>query len=223
MGALSAEKIWVCSLLRWYVDHGAVVKAVYQAIDYQSRKIFTWFVEQMTEASRTGLGKKIKTLLANVFELLGNSSYGKLIEVLEQQTNIICTKDDSQIPNKFIGITYELESWKPWIQISRPFRVGIAVCQLAKLWMLEFYYDFLDRHFNRRDFELIQMDTNSNYMAVSGQLEDIKRPELRSKFEAKRKEWLAWDKWRRRTSGLFKFACEDSRMIVLCSKCYSIE
>lgn len=89
--------------------------------------------------------------------------------------------------------------------------------------MREFYYDFLDRCFNRRDFELIQMDTDNNYMAVSGQLEDIKRPELRSKFEAKKKEWLAWDKWRRRTSGLYKLACEDSRMIALCAKCYSIE
>jgi len=33
--------------------------------------------------------------------------------------------------------------------------------------MLESYYDFLDRYFDRRDLELIQMDTNSNYIATS--------------------------------------------------------
>jgi len=44
------------------------------------------------------------------------------------------------------------------------------LAQLAKLWTLEFYYDILDRYFDRRDFELIQMDTDSNYMAVSGRL-----------------------------------------------------
>ena len=34
--------------------------------------------------------------------------------------------------------------------------------------MLEFYYDFLDRYFDRRDFEwLIQMDTDSSYIAIS--------------------------------------------------------
>ena len=45
--------------------------------------------------------------------------------------------------------------------------------------MLEFYYDFLDRYFDRRDFELIQMDTGSNYMAINAErLEDIVRPEL---------------------------------------------
>ena len=77
--------------------------------------------------------------------------------------------------------------------------------------MLEFYYDFLDRYFDRRDFELIQMDTDSNYMAISAKrgLED---------FEAQKKKWLAWDKWNGCTPGLFKLECEGSRMIALCSK-----
>ena len=58
--------------------------------------------------------------------------------------------------------------------------------------MLEFYYDFLDRYFDRKDFELIQMDTDSNYMAISAEkLEDIVKPELKEEFEAKKKNWLA--------------------------------
>ena len=90
--------------------------------------------------------------------------------------------------------------------------------------MLEFYYDFLDRYFDRRDFKLIQIDTDSNYMAISAErLEDIVRPELQTEFEAKKQEWLAWDKWSGRTPGLFKLECEGSRMIALCSKCYYIE
>ena len=53
--------------------------------------------------------------------------------------------------------------------------------------MLEFYYDFLDRYFDRRDFELIQMDTDSNCMTISTErLEDIVRPELQTEFEAKK-------------------------------------
>ena len=90
--------------------------------------------------------------------------------------------------------------------------------------MLEFYYDFLDRYFDRRDFELIQMDTDSNYMAITAEkLEDIVKPELQTEFEAKKKKWLAWDKWSSRTPGLFKLECEGSRMIALCSKCYFVD
>ena len=66
--------------------------------------------------------------------------------------------------------------------------------------MLEFYYDFLDKYVDRRDFELIQMDTDSNYMAISGQrLEDIVQPELKAEFETEKNQWLAWDKWSGRT------------------------
>jgi len=90
--------------------------------------------------------------------------------------------------------------------------------------MLEFNYDFLDRYFDRRDFELIQMDTDSSYIAISAnRLEDIVRPELHAEFEAKRKQWLEWDKWSRRTLGLFTLKCEASRMIALCSKCYYVD
>ena len=235
MGVLSAQKMLVYApLLLWYVDHGAVIKRVYRTIDYKPAKIFPWFVEQVTEARRTGDVEKSKALLAEVFKLLGNSGYGKLIEALERQTNIIYTKDEKVVDRALrsayfsdldeIGQAYELRSRKLRITIRRPFQVGIAVYQLAKLRMLEFYYDFLDRYFDRRDFELIQMDTDSNYIAISGKkLEDIVRPELKAEFEAQKKNWLAWDKWSGRTPGLFKLECEGNRMIALCSKCYFID
>ena len=55
LGTLSAEKVLLYGpLLKWYVDHGAVVKAVYHRIDYQLRKIFTSFPEQVTAAWWTG-------------------------------------------------------------------------------------------------------------------------------------------------------------------------
>ena len=37
----------------------------------------------------------------------------------------------------------------------RPFQVGIAVHQMAKLRVLQFYYNCLDKFLDRRDFELI--------------------------------------------------------------------
>ena len=121
VGALSAK--WVllyAPLLRWYVDHGAVVTRVYRTIDYNRGKPFTWFVEQVTEARRTGDEDKSKALLAEVFKLLGNSAYGKFMEALERQTNVIYTKDEQVVDRALrsayfedleeIGAAYELES-----------------------------------------------------------------------------------------------------------------
>jgi len=122
-------------------------------------------VEQVTEARRTGDVDKSKALLAEVFKFLGNSAYGKLIEALERQTNTIYTKDEKVVDRALrsayfsdleeVGQAHELESRKPRITIRGPFQVGIAVYQLAKLRMLELYYDFLDKYIDRRDFELI--------------------------------------------------------------------
>ena len=132
MGTLSAQRMLVYApLLLWYVNHGAVIKRVYRTIDYTPAKIFPWFVEQVTEARRTGDAEKSKALLAEVFKLLGNSGYGKLIEALERQTNVIYTKDEKVVDRALrsayfadldeIGEAYELESRKPRITIRRPF------------------------------------------------------------------------------------------------------
>ena len=62
VGALSAKKILLlyAPLLRWYIEHGAVITNVYRTIDYQPTKIFTWFVDQVTEARRTGDEEKAR-------------------------------------------------------------------------------------------------------------------------------------------------------------------
>ena len=85
--ACSTQKLLLYAPLSpWYAEHGAVIKDVHRAIGHQATKIFTWFVEQVTEVQRTGDVDKSETLLAELFKLLGNSAYGKLIEALERQT-----------------------------------------------------------------------------------------------------------------------------------------
>ena len=93
LGTLKAKKILLYApLLKWYVEHGAEITFVYRTIDYKPKVIFEWFVKEVTEARRTGDVDKSKALLADVFKLLGNSAYGKLIEALERQTNVILHK-----------------------------------------------------------------------------------------------------------------------------------
>ena len=53
-----------------------------------------------------------------------------------------------------IGMAYEIKEFKQTFMIKRPYQCGMAVYQLAKLRMLELYYDFLDKHFNRQESEL---------------------------------------------------------------------
>ena len=203
--------------MKWYHEHGLEITAVHRTIDY---------FPQDVEAK--------KALLAEIYKLLGNSAYGKFIEAVERQTKVMYTKDEDVVDRhlrsayfedlKEIGDAYKIESRKKDVKINRPFQVGIVVYQLAKLRMLQFYYDFLDHYIDRRDYELIQMDTDSMYFALSfDTLEEAIKPELMKEFKSEKKQWLSWDKWSNREPGLFKLEKEGTRAIASCSKCYFVE
>ena len=68
-----------------------------------------------------------------------------------------------------IGGAYEIKEFKRTVMIKRPYQCGITVYQLAKMQMLEFYYYFPDKYFRKQDFELCYMDTDSFYLAMSGE------------------------------------------------------
>ena len=123
-----------------------------------------------------------------------------------------------------IGGAYDIKEFKRTVTVKRPYQCGIAVYQLAKLRMLEFYYDFLDKYFNRQGFELCYMDTDSFYIAMSGDsLDEIVRPEMKQAYEADKKNWFATDKFSERTLGLFKSEFVGARGVWLTAKCYLVQ
>ena len=81
VGALSAEKLLVYApLLCWYVEHGAIIKAVYRTINYQVTNFFNWFVKQVMEARCTGDVEKSKKYLlmsSNFWVTAGTGSSSK--------------------------------------------------------------------------------------------------------------------------------------------------
>ena len=233
LGVMSASKILLYApLLQWYIDKGLTLKAVYRTIDYKAANIFSWFVDEVTANRRRGDADPSKAIFADIFKLLGNSSYGKLIENKENQPQTFyCRKQDeldAHMRSPFFdwcdevaeGV-YRVEKRPKTITINRFFQGGIVVYQMAKLAMLEFYYEFLDRHVARSDFELMQMDTDSLYFALSAEkLEDVIKPPLSEEFEAWKQAWLVCTPEDKRTPGLFKLEKQGKRMIALCSKCY---
>jgi hypothetical protein len=63
-------------------------------------------------------------------------------------------------------------------------QIGVAVYHLAKLRMLDFYCNFIDKYIDRSDFELLEMDTDSNYFAFSeDSVEELIKPHMREEYE----------------------------------------
>ena len=233
LGVMKAEKILIYSpLLKWYLNHGLQVTKIQRYISYTSGRPFKWFPEEVSSARRDADNDKNKKQLGDTAKLKGNSFYGKMIENLEKHISTKFTTDEKLIDKIFRSPffedleeinegVFEVRQRKRKVTITRPYQCGIAVYQLAKLRMLEFYYDFLDKFCDRRDFELIQMDTDSFYMALSANdFDEIIKPEMKELYKEEKKNWLVTDEYSKRVPGLFKAEFQGKRMIALTSKCY---
>ncbi len=116
-----------------------------------------------------------------------------------------------------------MQSFKKVIRLDLPIQVGFFVYQYAKLRMLQFYFDCIDKYLDRSDFQYCEMDTDSAYIAISGDsIEKLVRPELKEKFNGEKSNWFprtdtsehrGYDK---RTPGLFKVEWEGDGIVALC-------
>ena len=122
---------------------------------------------------------------------------------------------------------YEMRFKKMALQQDLPVQIGFAVYQLAKLRMLEFYYDFLDYYIDRSNFCLVQMDTDSFYISLAADnLDDSIKIHLKEHYYTNKHKWLGrvdtdenilFDK---REPGLFKEEYSGDGIIALSSKLY---
>ncbi len=80
---------------------------------------------------------------------------------------------------------YEVISTKCAISMDLPLQIGVAVYHLAKLRMLQFYYQFIDKYIDRSDFELLGMDKDCNYNLHSqkSNIDKLIKSHMREEYE----------------------------------------
>ncbi|CAH3132563.1 unnamed protein product [Porites lobata] len=238
IGSYFGEKILLATpLIKWYLEHGLEVTRIYQVVEYTPVPCFQPFGEAVSDARRAGDVDPNKAIIADTMKLVGNSSYGKTITDQERHREVkFCeeTKASRLINTPFFRQidqieenTYEVQSCKKTVKLNLPMQIGFFVYQYAKLRMLQFYFDFMDKYLDRSDFQYCEMDTDSAYIAIAGQsVESLVKPGLREEFEADKANWFprtdtpehkAYDK---RTPGLFKEEWSGAGIIGLSSKTY---
>ena len=168
---------------------------------------------------------------------VGNSGYGKTTNQLKHINVEYCSDAEATqnvntpLFRKVDNITedtYKVESCKKTIKLILTIEVGFFVYQYAKLRMLQFYYDFFYKYLDRADFQMCEMDTDSAYIAISGEsVESSVKPERRVEFDQDKCNWFpradtpehkAYDK---RKPEMFKIEWEGQGIVGLCSKCSS--
>ena len=243
-------------MLKWYLDHGLKVTKIYEVIEFRENACFKEFVAEVTKARREGDERPECSILAETFKLLGNSAFSSLIRNLLKDLHIKYCHGDNEAckyvnDSQFRDLTcldpeqqvYEIEMAKRRITFNMPIQLGFFILQYSKLRMIDFYYSFMLKYVDRSDFEYIEMDTDSAYMALSGKKrEDVIKPSMKDQYmkgftglctddksELERTErWFPRTccerhaKYDKREPGLFKTEYEGDEMIGLCSKTYIV-
>ena len=129
---------------------------MYQIVEYERKPCFRQFGESVSAARRDGDADPDKAIIADTMKLLGNSAYGKTVTNVDRHRNVAyCTEVGTSacINNKRFrqldAVTdnaYEITSNKSRVTYDLPLHIGFFVYQYAKMRMLQFYYDFVDRY-----------------------------------------------------------------------------
>ena len=240
----------ITPLLLFYLEKGVILRDVFWFLQYTPRRCFQSFVQNVVDARRERDRNKDTIVVAETMKLIGNSSYGYQIMDRSRHTTTKYVKGpqvDKFINNRFFKTLnelpeeiYEVEMSKTPIEHKEPINVGFFILQYAKLTMSQLKYNFFSTFCDKNKYELIEMDTDSLYMALSEErLDKLIRPEMQSLWYWMRQsdcidnfaansssnffpreccnKHANFDK---RTPGLFKEEFRCSEKIALCSKTY---
>ena len=199
IGSYFATEILLSSrLAKWYLEHGLVISKIYRAVEYEPVKCFEKFASEVSHARRQGDEDPSKAILAQTFKLLGNSGYGKTIENPFKYERVVYVNDVEPLVrdplfkdfNEVDGGLFEVSLLPKKITWGNCIHIGFMVYNYAKLRILEFYYDCVLHYIDERDFVMLEMDTDSLYMALSGDFESLVKDELKDEFYRNYSLWF---------------------------------
>ena len=148
-----------------------MVENISLVIEYQPRPCFKLFGGSVSDARRGGDKDPAKAIMADTFKLLGNSVYGKTLTNVAKHRDFRCVSSEQaqklvnegrfQKLTEMLEDVVEVEMDKKTVCWKLPLQIGFFVYQCAKLRMLQFHCDFVDKFVSRSDYQLCEMDTDS--------------------------------------------------------------
>ena len=191
---------------------------------------------------------------AEIWKLMLNSAFGKMAQDNRAYTSKIYTMDVKKArfavssPNYRSGsefihedeTLFIIEKDKENVKHDMPVQGSCMIYGNAKLKMLDFFYNFVDKYISRDDYQLMYTDTDSLWLAFSeknpfGMPEELKpTPEeaiyeknpglcksgMEDEFEKDKPTFMVMDKWSTRMPGPMKLEFECDTMVALAAKSY---
>lgn len=141
-------------LHKLYLAHGLVVTMSYSFVKASAHRPFKAFMEKVSNARRDGDVDNSQAMIAEMMKLVGNSAFGRSGMDKTKHKQVIYETNRGTVLDMMEHFTfhnfdefngaYDVTKKKRQIAFTNPIHLSIAIYQLAKLRMLQFYYDFVD-------------------------------------------------------------------------------
>lgn len=239
ISSFKGEEILIKSdRLKWLIKKGLVVSKIHGYIRTQKGNIFEKFVKKVSDERRKGDLDKKYAIIAEMWKLIGNSAFGRTgmnknkfhntvygdVHKYNKEIGSILFKDANEY-----GDLFEINKDKRKTKQNIPIQIACSIYDDAKLKMSSFYYDCVDKYISRDNYQYIEMDTDSAYMALCGDnFESLVKPEMREEFEKDKHNWfLRTDtdenkRYDNREPGLFKLEYVGKGIWALGPKTYKL-
>ena len=233
-------------LFKWYMSQeGIILDDIKLMILYNRAQPFKEFCKLAANMRRD----KKNVTKAELWKLFVNACFGKFGQNNSKFSNKVyttCFKKASRLvgcsnfknlTEHHIGNTtlFEIDSSKMTVNHAVPLHAACLIHSNAKLRMLDFVYNCVDKYISRDCYQPCTMDTDSFVAAYSEEnpFETLIKPELKEEFEKDKYNWFVYDdEYTResaknglildvRTVGLFKIEMEMDSICALASKSYA--
>lgn len=189
-------------------------------VEYAPFPAFKNFTKWVTDNRRKGDVDENKSLLDVLSKLLSNSCYGKFLEsgLNYQDTKIVQgMKPARKLINRshfrqlteFDNDIFEISSAQNSISQRHPLHVGIFIVDYAKIRLLSWVWNCVDKYVDSDSYEICYCDTDSALIALSDpSIAEAVKPELRDEFEREKHNWFVADH-----PPELKFQCSKNAML----------
>ena len=181
----------ITTLLLFYLQLRLVITKRHRFVEYTQKKCFNSFVQAAVEARNKIDENPNSSVVAEKMKPLANSSCGYQNTDRSRHTVTKYLSDkkthaanNSKLFEKLDHVNnslYEVELAKTQMEHKEPIIVEFFTLQYAKLRLLQLYYNFFSKFWDVTKFEVLEMDTDSLYLApAEKELEDCMKPEMRA-------------------------------------------
>ena len=155
------------NVLKQALDHGLKLRKVHRIIEFEQEALLKEYIDVNTELRK----KATNDFEKDFFKLMNNAVFGKTMENVRKHRDIKLVKTDKK-RNKLVSEpnfhTMKLidnnlaiiEMRKVKVKMNKPIYLGLAILNISKITMYEFWYDYVKIKYQDKA-RLCYMDTDS--------------------------------------------------------------